>query len=102
METAVINSVVRLISEEALALVVLLALIFQLFYMNKAIERVEKAVSRLKEDIEALERKKVDKEVHLQDVSGWRWEIQRLFLMKVARSLCFILSVPDGSLLAFC
>ncbi|MEJ5339363.1 MAG: hypothetical protein WHS43_06885 [Aquificaceae bacterium] len=78
METAVINSVVRLISEEALALVVLLALIFQLFYMNKAIERVEKAVSRLKEDIEALERKKVDKEVHLQDVSGWRWEIQRL------------------------
>ncbi|RME13077.1 MAG: hypothetical protein D6804_00760, partial [Aquificota bacterium] len=70
--------VVRLISEEALALVVLLALIFQLFYMNKAIERVEKAVSRLKEDIEALERKKVDKEVHLQDVSGWRWEIQRL------------------------
>lgn len=78
METAVINSVVRLISEEALALVVLLALTFQLFYMNKAIERVEKAVSRLKEDIEALERKKVDKEVHLQDVSGWRWEIQRL------------------------
>lgn len=78
METAVINSVVRLISEEALVLVVLLALIFQLFYMNKAIERVEKAVSRLKEDIEALERKKVDKEVHLQDVSGWRWEIQRL------------------------
>lgn len=78
METAVINSVVRLISEEALTLVVLLALIFQLFYMNKAIERVEKAVSRLKEDIEALERKKVDKEVHLQDVSGWRWEIQRL------------------------
>jgi predicted nucleic acid-binding Zn-ribbon protein len=78
VETAVINSVVRLISEEALALVVLLALIFQLFYMNKAIERVEKAVSRLKEDIEALERKKVDKEVHLQDVSGWRWEIQRL------------------------
>lgn len=78
METAVINSVVRLISKEALALVVLLALIFQLFYMNKAIERVEKAVSRLKEDIEALERKKVDKEVHLQDVSGWRWEIQRL------------------------
>lgn len=78
METAVINSVVRLISEEALALVVLLALIFQVFYMNKAIERVEKAVSRLKEDIEALERKKVDKEVHLQDVSGWRWEIQRL------------------------
>lgn len=78
METVIGSGLLRLISGDLLPIVVLILLVYHIFYINKAIEKIEKSIGNLKQEIEALDRVKVDKETHLQDVSGWRWEIQRL------------------------
>ncbi len=77
MEFAV-GSLFKLVSEEMLPVIVLVLLAYHILHMNKAIEKIEKNINSLKEEIQVLEKTKVNKEDHLQDVSGWRWEIQRL------------------------
>lgn len=78
MESIAIGTLLKLLSEDMLPVVVLIILLYHIWHMNKAIERIEKTITMLKEDMALLEKNKVDKDEHLQDVSGWRWEIQRL------------------------
>ncbi len=78
MENVAVLGLFRILSEDVLPIVVLIILLYHIWHMNKAIERVEKTITMLKEDMALLEKNKVDKDEHLQDVSGWRWEIQRL------------------------
>lgn len=73
-----IAPLIRTIPEDVLPIVMIILLAYHLYYTNKAIERIEKSVSSLKEEIEELKASTVSKEQHLHDVSGWRWEIQRL------------------------
>ncbi len=78
MENVAVLGLFRILSEDVLPIVVLIILLYHIWHMNKAIERIEKTITMLKEDMALLEKNKVDKDEHLQDVSGWRWEIQRL------------------------
>lgn len=73
-----IAPLIKLIPKDVLPVVMLILIAYHLYHTNKAIERIEKSVSSLKEEIEELKTTTVSKEQHLHDVSGWRWEIQRL------------------------
>lgn len=73
-----IAPLLKLIPQDVLPVVMLIMIIFHLYHTNKTMERIEKNISSLKDEIEQLKSTTVTKEQHLHDVSGWRWEIQRL------------------------
>ncbi|MEM0326769.1 MAG: hypothetical protein QW733_07045 [Desulfurococcaceae archaeon] len=78
MENVAVLGLFRILSEDVLPIVVLIILLYHMWYINRAIDKIEKTITTLKEDVALLEKNKIDKDEHLQDVSGWRWEIQRL------------------------
>lgn len=78
MENVAVLGLFRILSEDVLPVVVLIILLYHMWHINRAIDKIEKTITTLKEDIALLEKNKIDKDEHLQDVSGWRWEIQRL------------------------
>ncbi|QID32313.1 hypothetical protein [Pampinifervens florentissimum] len=78
MESVAVLGLFRILSEDVLPVVVLIILLYHMWHINRAIDKIEKTITTLKEDVALLEKNKIDKDEHLQDVSGWRWEIQRL------------------------
>lgn len=78
MESVAVLGLFRILSEDVLPVVVLIILLYHMWHISRAIDKIEKTITTLKEDVALLEKNKIDKDEHLQDVSGWRWEIQRL------------------------